>query len=185
MVDRTNFENLQDVIGTYAARILEIFPENQQEINSWEAHEFILQNLSPVGYKVAELLSISVVGEPTAKNIGQYYMTEIVRNRYDQNTWRSQDGALVYDYTLLDHGDTSIGCINSETNKSEYLSFTQSIYPFALSLAAFIHAIDPTGENTLRKWNWEDSFFHKPNYWKGNLNVPEFIEEVPFHLFGH
>ncbi len=47
------------------------------------------------------------------------------------------------------------------------MHFRQSIYPFALSLVAFIYTIDPTGENTLKKWPWEYMYFNGANFWKG------------------
>lgn len=184
VVNTSNFERLQKSIGTYAAQILEIFPTEQQDMNSWEANEYILEHISIVGFKVGEILGLTVNSPDAASQLGTYYMTEVLRNRRDQRMWRSHDGELVYDYVLLDHGDTSIGCINPQTNRSEYLGFTQSIYPFALALAAFIHTFDPTGENTLGKWDWEDTYFNKPNFWKGQVKIPDPDVVEPFHTFG-
>lgn len=178
LLDPEKQRTLVDVIGSYTQRVLELLPDELCPEFTSNGPDVLLQHSEYVGRKVIEVLELETKDIETEKQLGTFFLSEILGNRSGQRIWRSADSERIFEYTLLDHGDTSIRCIYSDTGVRGYLSFSQIVYPFVAALLLYIKSIDPTGE-TLAKWSWQESFFNGRNFWKWSR-----LSIIPYEEWG-
>ncbi len=166
LFDGKKRRELVDVIGSYHQKIADCLPENLYPYFPGSEREVVLQYPEYVGKRVLEVLNLSEVTLEREKQIGSFYLSEILRDRSGMRIWRSADTERVFSYDVSIHGDTIVFCTDTDTEVQGYLSFYQSVHQLITSLLLYVRSIDPMGGNTLGKWDWQKAFFSGGNPWK-------------------
>ncbi|EKE28165.1 MAG: hypothetical protein ACD_3C00086G0009 [uncultured bacterium (gcode 4)] len=144
----------------------------------WDENRVLFKHTRYIWKAVLKILKLQWTEVDIQENIWLLVLTEISKQWYSSEIWRSCDSKYVYEYNLMTHWDTIISNYDTEQSTEWHLSFHQDISPLIETFMHYIKAIDVNLDNTLKKWNWEEVFLDcRWNPWKWNSGIPPYWHE--------